>query len=76
MAKKAVSVKRGIPAAAMERLMKKVGAARVGEDAKVALKDVLEEVGADIAAKAYQFARHAGRHTIKAGDIKLASKDF
>ncbi len=77
MVKKAKTVvKRGIPEAAMERLMKKAGADRVGEDAKAALRDVLEEFGEEVARKASQFAKHAGRCTIKAGDIKLASKDF
>ncbi|MEK6826549.1 MAG: histone-like protein, partial [Nanoarchaeota archaeon] len=32
-----------LPLAAMERLLKKYGASRVSEDAKVVLRDVLEE---------------------------------
>ena len=36
-------MKRTLPLAAMERLLKRVGAHRVSEDAKAALRDVLEE---------------------------------
>lgn len=74
--KQKYEVKRGIPAAAMERLIKKAGAERVGENAKAALRDVLEELGERIAEHAARFAMHAGRKTIKEEDIKLASKDF
>lgn len=66
--------KRLLPLAAMEKIMKKAGAERVSESAKLALKNVLEEIGEDIASNAVKFALHAGRKTIKGGDIKLASK--
>ncbi|MBI4146461.1 histone family protein [Candidatus Woesearchaeota archaeon] len=68
------SSKRLIPLAAMEQLMKQAGAERVSDDAKAALKEVLEEYGKRIAMDAVQLASHAGRKTIKAGDIKLAAK--
>ncbi len=67
-------MKHELPLAAMERLMKKVGSERVSEDAKEAMREVLEEIGEEIAAAALKFAQHAGRKTIKAEDIKLASK--
>ncbi len=67
-------VKRLLPLAAMEKLMKKAGAARVSEKAKVALKAVLETEAEKIAESAIKLAMHAGRKTIKAGDIKLAVK--
>lgn len=67
-----VNSKRLIPLAAMEQLMKQAGAERVSDDAKAALKEVLEEFGKRVAQQAYQFAVHAGRKTLKAEDIKLA----
>ncbi|VVB81208.1 DNA-binding protein HMf-1 [uncultured archaeon] len=70
----AISSKRLIPLAAMEQLMKQAGAERVSDKAKTALKEVLEEYGKTIAQDSVKFALHAGRKTIKAGDIKLAAK--
>lgn len=61
-----------IPLAAMEKIMKDVGAERVSEKAKAALKEVLEETAGHITKAAIKFALHAGRKTIKASDIKLA----
>lgn len=69
-----MSSKRLIPLAAMEHLMKLAGAERVADDAKAALKEVLEEFAKKIAQDAAKFASHAGRKTVKAGDIKLAAK--
>ncbi len=63
-----------LPLAAMEKILKNVGAERVSDKAKVALKEVMEENAEDIAKRAWDIARHAGRKTIKAGDIKLAAK--
>jgi len=66
--------KRLIPLAAMEHIMKQAGAERVSDEAKAALKALLEAHGMNLAKKAVNFAEHAGRKTIKAGDITLASK--
>ena len=66
--------KRLIPLAAMEKIMKKCGAERVSDKAKVALKNALQEIAEEIANDAVKLATHAGRKTIKASDIKLASK--
>jgi len=64
-----------LPLAAMEKLLKQGGADRVSEKAKVALKNVLEDMAMDIATKSIKLAVHAGRKTVKAEDIKLAVKD-
>ena len=63
-----------LPLAAMEKLLKKAGATRVSEDAKDALRELLEDTAAGIGTKAIQFAQHSGRKTVKAADVKLAGK--
>ncbi len=63
-----------LPLAAMEKILKKTGAERVSDSAKAALKDVVEEKAEAIASQAVKLAMHAGRKTVKAGDIKLAAK--
>ena len=67
-------VKRVLPLAAMEKILKECGAERVSDKAKVALKNVLEEIAQNIAEDSVKFAFHAGRKTVKAGDIKLAAR--
>ncbi len=69
-----MSEKKILPLAAMEKLLKKCGAARVSEDAKVAMKEVLEDYGEQIGQKAVRVAQHSGRKTVKGADIKLALK--
>ena len=67
-------VKRLIPLAAMEKILKKCGAERVSDNAKATLKSVLEGKAEEIAETSIKLANHAGRKTIKAEDIKLAAR--
>ena len=66
--------KKILPLAAMEKLLKKCGAPRVSEDAKEAMKEVLERYGQMIGEQAVKIAIHSGRKTVKAGDIKLVEQ--
>ncbi len=67
-------VKHILPVAAMEKLLKKAGAPRVSNSAKEELRGVLENYAEEIGEKAFKFAKHSGRKTVKADDIKLAVK--
>ena len=66
--------KKILPLAAMEKLLRLAGADRVSDRAKAALRDVLETYGNDLSVQAIKLSLHAGRKTIKVGDIKLAVK--
>lgn len=61
-----------LPLAAMEKLLKKVGAERVSDPAKVAMREELEKIAESIGEKAVRFSRHSKRKTIKAEDVRLA----
>ncbi len=63
-----------LPIAPIDRLIRKAGAERVSEEAAKVLADYLEEYAVELAKKSVDFARHAGRKTVKAEDIKLAIK--
>ena len=61
---------------AMYRILKKSGAQRVSDESAVELRRVIEEIAEVIAKNAVEMSSHAGRKTVKAEDVKLASKTF
>ncbi|MBS3136435.1 histone family protein [Candidatus Woesearchaeota archaeon] len=63
-----------IPLAAMEKIIRDAGAERVSDDAKEALKELLEKKAEEISKKAVMLSIHAGRKTVKSSDVKLALK--
>lgn len=63
-----------LPKAAVVRIAKKAGAERVGDDAADVLVRKAEVYIEQIAKEAFEYAKHAGRKTIKADDVELATK--
>jgi len=61
---------------AMYRILKKSGAERVSDESAIELRRVIEGITEVIAKNAVDMSKHAGRKTVKADDIKLASKQF
>ena len=61
---------------AMYRILKKSGAERVSDESAIELRRVTEEIAERIAKSAVDMSSHAGRKTVKAEDVKLASKQF
>lgn len=65
---------REIKVAPMHKLIKRAGADRVSEESAVALGLALENIGVKVAREAIDYAKHAGRKTVKARDIEIAAK--
>ena len=63
-----------IKVAPMHKLIKRAGADRVSEESAVALGKALEEIGVKVAKEALDYAKHAGRKTVKAKDIEIAAQ--
>ena len=63
-----------IPRAPVGRLITKAGAQRVSADAMNTLADILTDIAEEIGERAVKIAKHSGRKTVKAGDIKSAAR--
>ena len=63
-----------LPKAPVEKIIREAGADRGGDSAAVELAEVLEKIGRDIASRLIKFAKHDGRKTITASDIRLAKQ--
>ncbi|MCD6477607.1 MAG: histone family protein [Candidatus Aenigmarchaeota archaeon] len=63
-----------LPLAPLKRIAKKSGVERISDEAVEELRDIVEDIAEDLAKDAVIAARHAGRKTVKAKDIKLVSR--
>jgi histone H3/H4 len=63
-----------IPRAPVARIMISSGAKRVSVKAVEAFSKVLEQRAEEIASRASKLARHAGRKTVTAEDVRMALK--
>ena len=63
-----------IPKAPAARILLDAGASRVSKDAMNYFGDILEEYAGEISKKAVMIAQHSGRKTVKAKDLRLATK--
>ncbi|MEE9353929.1 MAG: histone family protein [Candidatus Thorarchaeota archaeon] len=65
-----------IPVAPVDKLIRNSGAERVSDKGAERLAQILEEVGEDIARRAFELTKHAKRTTITNKDIDLAYKHW
>ncbi|MFA5141819.1 MAG: histone [Candidatus Woesearchaeota archaeon] len=63
-----------IPLAAAERLLKKAGAGRVSDEAKIEFSNLLEQIAVEISSKAVDIAKNCGRKTVEGDDFKLVKR--
>lgn len=63
-----------LPKLPFERILKKVGAKRVSQDALEEFATVMEERLTEVAKSAVELAKHAGRKTIIDEDIRMSAR--
>ena len=64
------------PKAPTARLLKGVGAERVSTNAVDVLTQAVEDYAISVSEKATTYAKHAGRKTVQADDVRLALKNW
>jgi len=64
-----------LPQAPLYRILRKVGANRVSEEAKREFVEVIVDIAERIAGRAVELAKHAKRKTVQQEDIKLAKRE-
>jgi DNA-binding protein len=70
-------IKRSIPLAAVERIIKQADPdARIADSAKEELRDELEKYALSVAEKSWKLAEHANRRTVKEEDVALSSEHY
>lgn len=62
-----------LPITPLKRIIKSNGATRTNDAAAIELANILEDYAEEVALRAIKLAKHAGRKTITADDIKLAA---
>ena len=67
-------IKSELGLSAMYRILKKSGAERVSDESANELRKIIENIAEQIAKNSVDLTTHAGRKTVKAEDVKLASK--
>ena len=63
-----------LPLLPFERISKKAGAKRISKDALEELRDIMDELGSEIAEKAVKISRHANRRTVMVEDVRFVMK--
>lgn len=63
-----------LPKMPFERILKKAGAKRVSQDSLEEFANIMEEKMMKIAVEALMLAKHAGRKTITAEDVRAARR--
>jgi len=64
-----------LPLLPFERIAKKAGAKRISKQALEELRDIMDEIGAEIAEKAVKISRHANKRTVMAEDVRFVLKE-
>lgn len=62
--------------APIRKIIKDAGAERVSDKAADKLREIIEKVATLVASRAADYAKHAGRNTVKKADVELATRDL